>query len=182
MPNVLDLLFRRQSSKPPVKVDWDAVAKVLEARTALLEETDLFMIGFCPKKHPPLGSEYPGMVIGRVPSMLFPEDENCYQVSFMGPTPEDLSEEQVFTAWAAIGFQAFRNKRELSYGRGLMSMADASGAIRDALRVISGSYGDERVCFIEALGDATLQKMLTGSKNFRPSSGFRFESPKVGSV
>lgn len=177
MPNVLDLLFRRQSSKPPVKVDWDAVAKVLEARTALLEETDLFMIAFCPKKHPALGSECPGMVIGRMPSVLFPDDENCYQVSFMGPTHEHLSEEQVFTAWVAIGFQAFRNKGELSYGRGLMSITEAAGAIRDALRVISEAYGDEQVCYLESLGDPLLRRMLEGSSGFGGTSEFRFKAP-----
>lgn len=178
MVRFLDFLVRCKSAESPKELNWEAVAEVLAARAALLDENDLFLIGFCSSRQPALGSDYPGLVVGNVPSIFLPDEGQSFQISFMGPLPGEVGDEQFFAAWATVGFQPFRHKGDLSYSRGHMSLLETAGAIREALAVISSIYGDDKVCYLEVLGDKTLQKMLAGSREFRESGIFRFEIPK----
>ncbi|MFY9304532.1 MAG: hypothetical protein WAO31_03405 [Rhodoluna sp.] len=175
MHKFFEFLLSRKSSEAPRNLNWEAVVEVLAARTALLEDDDLFIIGFCPSRHPALGSDYPGLVIGNVPSLLFPDDGLSYQISFMGPLPEELEEEQLFAAWAAVGFQPFRHKRELTYSRGRLSLLEAAGAIRDALGVINSTYAAGKSCYLEVLGDLPLKRMLDGTTAFKKAGPSHYD-------
>lgn len=156
---------------------WDPepLISTLHTRAAMLDDVDLFMLSFRQRRSQFGLGNNPTFIIGRIPSMFFPEDDNAYQISFMGPEPSEASAENVFVAWAAAGFQAFESKGEVSYAKGQLNLYEVPETLRAAFKVLTDLYGLKSDWLIQGHGDPVLRELLDKDLKRADRSGFEFQ-------
>jgi len=153
----------------------EALVKALHARAAMLDDVDVFMFGLRARKSAAFGPEELTMAIGRMPSVFFPDQDNIYQVTFMGKDPEGVAPEDLFAVWTIAGYQTFTRNGERSYSKGLLNLYEVPAAVESCLSVLVEMYGVDSGWRVQALGDKPLGALFTQSLQAADRRGFDFQ-------
>ena len=141
----------------------------------MLDDVDVFMLGLRHRKAAAFGPEELTMAIGRMPSPYFQDQDNSYQVTFMGKEPEDVAPEDLFAAWAIAGYQAFTRNGDRSYSKGLLNLYEVPAAVESCLSVLSEMYGLESGWRVQTLGDKPLGELFAQSLQAADKGGVDFK-------
>ena len=129
----------------------------------MLDDVEVFMVGFRHRKAPAFGLEELAIAIGRMPSAYLPEQDNIYQVTFMGKAPDGVADEDIFAAWAVAGYQTFTRNGDRSYSKGLLNLYEVPAAVESCLSVMVEMYGLRSDWIVQALGDKPLRELFSES-------------------
>jgi hypothetical protein len=152
----------------------EALVSALHTRAAMLDDVDVFMFGVRHRKAAAFGPEELTLAIGRMPSVFFPDQDNIYQVTFMGKDPEGVAPEDLFAAWTIAGYQTFTRNGERSYSKGLLNLYEVPAAVESCLSVLVEMYGLRSNWLVQALGDKSLGELFTKSLQAADRRGFDF--------
>jgi len=153
----------------------EALVKALHTRAAMLDDVDVFMFGLRARKALAFTPEELTLAIGRMPSVFFPDQDNIYQVTFMGKDPEGIAPEDLFAAWTIAGYQTFTRNGERSYSKGLLNLYEVPAAVESCLSVLVEMYGLRSNWLVQALGDKPLGELFTQFLQASDRRGFDFQ-------
>lgn len=157
-------LIKRTNDKLATRIKaglhpWDSLLSLLLQRSIEMTDCDVTMVWFIPKGKEHSYAEQPGILIGRVDSLIG-FSTRVFTIHAFGEIVDEGSIQEAHALWSHSGYLEIPGKDGITFASGKLDLEGLTYELARAISIVELFHGVDRDSEVSAIGDPRLEELL----------------------